>query len=421
MPNRSEFLVSFLATNLLGAIFVPVNHRLTAGEVAVYERIAAPVCAVTTDGTTHLFTTQTINIDETPLLAATPIADAAGPRADDAVAILFTSGTTGTPKGATFTQEAFLTTARNSVAALELKPGDGHLVVSPLSFTGGILTSTQPILFSGGEMLLMPGFDIDDIFDTLHEFRPAIFMAVPSMLSLLAEHPRFEASYFSSLRYLGSGSAPAPLPLLEKYRSINVNIGHAYGLTEGGGLQTLLSAQEALTHHGTAGRPCVHMQVKIMRDGHEVHRGETGEIYVQSTACMREYWGDPASSDEVLKGGWVATGDLGSMDADSYLTIHGRLKEVIISGGINVYPAEVENVLSAHPGIAELAVIGTPSETFGETVTAAIVRRDPDMTAADVQHFCRGKLADFKIPKIVVFVETLPRTASGKVIKSALT
>lgn len=425
LPNRPEFLFAFLGVNLIGAIFVPMNHRLTQREISVNEHIVTPTLAITDENTSQLFSVPVLNVDANGFVAAHSEADPQSidpvSTPDDPVAILFTSGTTSAPKGATFTNNAFYTTAKNSAAALSLTPADAHLVVSPLSFTGGILTSTQPILFTGGHMLLLNGFDQEEIFDVIQKHSPTIFMAVPSMLALLAKHPKFNAGTFSSLRYLGSGSAPAPLPLLEIYRHIGIKIGHAYGLTEGGGLQTLLTAEEVEEHHGTAGKACKHMLVRVVDDGGSpLPTGQVGEIQVKSAACMTGYWNEPDKTAEVLKDGWIATGDLGSIDEAGYLTVRGRAKEVIISGGINVYPAEVENVLSTMDEIEEVAVIGSPSETFGETVTAVIVKRDKNLTDEQVKEHCRKVLADFKIPKIIRFVEAIPRTASGKVQKNAL-
>ncbi|TYB42489.1 class I adenylate-forming enzyme family protein [Actinomadura chibensis] len=425
VSNRPEMVVAFLAVTRLGGVFVPLNPRLSAAEVAVVVDDCAPCLLVGEAGGLDALPSGVPVAAVEDLLAGGPAApiSAVLPGPEDTIALLYTSGTTGRPKGAVLTHRAFAATAENSRRALDLTPDDRHLIVSPLSFTGGVLTSLQPALATGGQVLVERGFDAGRVLHVLRTERPTVFMAVPAMLALLARHPGFSPDALSSLRYLGSGSAPVPPALFETYRRAGVEIGHAYGLTEGGGLGAVLRPAEAAAHPGSAGRPCALVELRIA-DERGVPRpaGTVGEIQQRGPSVMTEYWGRPDDTREaLLPGGWLRTGDLGRIDGDGYLTVVGRSKDVILSGGINVYPAEVEAVIARHPDVVEAAVAGVPHEVFGETVAAFVVARPGRAPFPDeLRDFCSGALADYKIPKVFHWPDVLPRTASGKIVRTAL-
>jgi fatty-acyl-CoA synthase len=347
------------------------------------------------------------------------------PAPAEALAILYTSGTTGHPKGAMHSHAGMMHTAINQQAALGLTPHDRHLIVSPLAFTGGILTSVQPALYTGGAILLEPDFDPARLLRRMATDVPTIFMAVPTMLRLLLDEPAFTADAFATIRYLGSGSAPAPLDLLHRYLDIGVRIGHAYGLTEGGGLATQLRPSEAFERLGSAGRACGSVELRIVdADGRDLPAGEVGEIVQRGPSNTLGYWRDEAGTAALFLDAdreWLRTGDLGRIDADGYLCVAGRAKDVVITGGMNVYPGDVEAVLAGHPAISESAVLGVPHPVYGETVLAVVVLRPgAQLTLGELREFCSGRLADYKIPRLLQTVAELPRTASGKVLKSAL-
>lgn len=425
--NRIEFYDAYLGAARIGAIFVPLNRRNTARELATILTDARPGVVVVEVDLRELLSGVS-PLDAEVLAAETLTRDGTGPLppapdVDDPVAILYTSGTTGRPKGALFTHRAFWSTGVNQTAALGLDASDRHLVVSPLAFTGGILTSTQPALFSGGEILLEASFEPTRLLARMRDESPTVFMAVPAMLQLLLDHPDFDAAPFASLRYLGSGSAPVPRPLFERYRSLGISIGHAYGLTEGGGLATQLPPADAAEHPGAAGCACPLVELRIVdaETGLPVPPGVVGEIHQRGPSVMRGYWNDPAATATAFDGDWLRTGDLGSIDGDGYLSIAGRLKDVVITGGMNVYPAEVESAIAEMPGVADVAVIGVPHETFGETVVAVIAPREGAELSLDiVREHLRPLLADYKLPRGLRLVAELPRTSSGKIRKADL-
>jgi len=424
LGNQPEFVETFLATARIGAVFVPLNLRMTADEVAVVVGNAEPTLVVTERSLHDLLaatTVPTLDVDAWDALpAVTPSSPL--PTADDLVAILYTSGTTGDPKGAMYTHAAFGYTGLNQTVALDLTPDDRHLVVSPLAFTGGILTGVQPVLFSGGTILLEPSFDPARLLRRMKDEGATIFMAVPTMLSLLLTSPAFTPEAFQTIRYLGSGSAPAPLPLMEAYLEFGVRISHAYGLTEGGGLATQLDPAEAFDHLGSAGKACVTVELRIVGEGGiDQPAGEVGEIWQRGPSTMSGYWRNPQATARALTDGWVHTGDLGYLTSDGYLTVVGRIKDVIITGGMNVYPADVESVVLSHPAVAEAAVVGVPHEVYGETVEAVVVLKPgATLTIDELRPFVLERLADYKAPRLLRIVDALPRTASGKVLKSEL-
>lgn len=427
LGNRVEFLEAFLGTVRLGGVFVPVNTRLRPPEIARVIGDADARVVVTDAGHRHLLDRvsgrEVVEVDGWDGLPAGDLDGVTMPGPEDLVAILYTSGTTGRPKGAAFTHGAFFHTAVNQSLALELTPEDRHLVVSPLSFTGGLLTSVQPALFSGGTILLEPDFTPERLLSRMREEGATVFMAVPTMLSLLLDSPAFSPEAFKTIRYLGSGSAPAPLPLMRRYLEFGVGIAHAYGLTEGGGLATQLLPSEAWEHLGSAGRACAFVELRVVDSaGRPAAAGTVGEIWQRGPSSTRGYWRNPEETARLItEDGWVRTGDLGRLDEDGYLTVVGRTKDVVITGGMNVYPADVESVVAAHPSVLEAAVVGVPHPVYGETVAAVVVpRTGRTLELEELREFCRPRLADYKVPRLLRIVGSLPRTASGKVLKSRL-
>lgn len=426
LPNRPEYVVAFLAVARIGAILVPMNPRLSAREILVAAEDSRPAIVIVDGDTQEKLPEGLGSIDASDLSSA---GNAAPPvhevvvDAGDPIAILYTSGTTGAPKGAVLSHGAFAATARAAESAFALTPQDRHLIVSPLSFTGGLLTSLQPALATGGCVHLERDFDTHRLLGVLRSFRPTIFMAVPAMLSLLARSPEFGADALSSLRYLGSGSAPVGGELFEEFMDLGLSIGHAYGLTEGGGLATVLAPHDAAAHLGSAGTACEGIEMRIVNDaGVALRAGDVGEVQQRGPNVMSGYWGSTHDSEiPISTSGWLSTGDLGRMDADGFLYVVGRKKDLILSGGINVYPAEVESALGRHPAIADVAVVGTPHEIFGETVTAYLVAAgDAEVSDDQLKSFASGHLADYKVPKRFVWLDELPRTLSGKIMKNRL-
>jgi acyl-CoA synthetase (AMP-forming)/AMP-acid ligase II len=218
-----------------------------------------------------------------------------------------------------------------------------------------------------------------------------------------------------------SGAAPVPVPLIEQYAGAGIEIHQVYGLTETGGPACLISPEEAIAKAGSTGPAFFHTDVRVVNEaGEDVAPGEVGEVIVAGAHNMKEYWNRPEATAETIRNGWLHTGDLATMDKEGFVYIQDRKKDMIISGGENVYPAEIENVLLAHPGIGEVAVIGQPSEKWGESPLAVVVKADPGLDAQSVLDFCQGKLARFKQPRAVAFIDEIPRNPTGKVLKRVL-
>lgn len=438
MGNRPEFYFLFFAVAKLGAVFVPVNLQLTTAEATyllensgaravVYESSAAkPIDEVSASELNSLHVDEAI-----PQLLAgvaqgsTHASDTSFPEVgfDDLVAIFYTSGTTGRPKGAMFTHSNIHFAAETISRGFDFTQRDIHLVNAPLYFTGGIVTVSQPVFASGGTIVLSSYESPSQTIALIAEHRITVYLAVPAILNLLIKDPAFEPGKLESLHLVGGGSAPVHLSLIEAYKSRGIDVSPGYGLTEAGGVSTFLLPHQTDGHVGSVGRQTMYTEIRVVRaDGSPADPGETGEVLQRGPTVTKGYWQNPDATKALLApGGWIRTGDVGTMDADGFLWIVGRSKDVIITGGINVYPAEVESVLAAHPDVLEVAVIGLPHDTYGETVTAVVVPaagREP--TIEELRDFCAGELARYKQPRLLRVVDSLPRTASGKIRKNVL-
>lgn len=435
MGNRPEFYALFFAVARAGLVFVPVNLQLTPAEIKylvqdaeasllVHDRVASEAVHELA-GVVRL-----LDVD---LPRGDASCDAAGrgsdglgrprPELDDLVAILYTSGTTGRPKGAMFTHSNLQFTAAAVTRGFGHRADDVHLVNVPLYFTGGLLSVSLPIFLSGGTVVLSSFESPVQTMRLFVEHQITFYQSVPAILNLLVKDPEFSPEKLASLRLVGMGSAPAPIALLDAYIQHGIEVVQGYAWTEGGGVSTLLLPQHAKTRVGSSGQQTMFTQVKVVRpDGSTADPGESGEVLQRGPTVTAGYWRNTEATADLEAGdGWIRTGDIGVIDSDGFLTIIGRLKDVIITGGINVYPAEVESVLAAHPDIREVAVVGLPHETYGETVTAVVVPVEGrTLTLEGIRDFCSSELAPFKLPLLLKTVAAFPRTGSGKVRKQDL-
>ncbi len=421
----------------LGAPVVPLNIRSSPDElrfivahagcaaVAVdadlaprYDEIAAaagPALRIRLDGAGGGGPT----LDE---LAATSGAAPSGEIAEDAAGIIaYTSGTTGRPKGATLTQRNLLALIRLLGAAEGWTPASRTLLCVPLAFTGGIVNNFVATYGAGGTLVLERTFEPAGALRLLVDEGITTMIGVPVMWQGIAETEGFAGADLSRLTTAITGGAPVPESLLRTYQAKGVLIRQAYGLTEATALVTLLPPALALDKPGAAGRPVLHTELRLVgEDGADRPAGETGEILVRGPQVMAGYWGDDAATAAAVVDGWLHTGDLGRLDGDGLLEIVDRKNDLIISGGLNVYPAEIERVLAEFPGLVEAAVVGVPDPRWGE-VPAAIVRGADAVDEAGLVAHCRRFLADYKTPRHVVVVDDpLPRSMSGKVLRREL-
>ncbi len=433
MSNRPEFIETVVACAQLGAIVAPFNLRFTAPELAFV--VANADCAVVITEAT-LQPGLSLALEANPGLIVIDADDdsfrsahregALPPRPvqpDDPLFICYTSGTTGDPKGAVLTHRSWF--YASMVRALQggINRNDRILLPFPLAFTGGLALS-MVALWSGATLVLEPAFDPARALHLIESQRITVFMAVPTLFQQMALHPQFASTDLSSIRCASSGGATVPVPLLRTYLERGITMTQTYSLTEVSASGITLPYDQSLSRVGSCGVPAMHSQARIVdTDGNEVPPGTVGEIAIKGPEVMVGYWRNPEATAAALRDGWCHTGDLGTMDADGYFYVVDRAKDMLISGGLNVYPAEIERQLTGLPGVIDLAVIGVPDERWGETPAIVAVVADLAIapTGADVLARCAGVLADFKQPRyLVVRTEALPRNMSNKVLKADL-
>lgn len=433
MGNRPAFYEGFLAIARLGAVFVPVNVRLSAPEVAHVLHDAGVRVLITEVAFAGLLDklevadVRVVDADDVlaPSLRAlpSPQLDLAPTGFDALLAIVYTSGTTGRPKGAMLTNAAIQFCAQNLVHLYGYTYEDRHLVALPLCFAGGIITLSQPALLSGGTVVLEREFEPERTLHVLGAEQVTVFFTAPAVLQQLRLHPQFGPDAFKTVRLIVAGSAPVPAALLSVYQALGVNVGQGYGLTEGGTVDSFLPVEDAARKIGSVGRGCMYTEIRVTDDADRpVRAGERGEIQLRGPNLMLGYWHNVQATREAFTpDGWLRTGDVGVLDDEGYLSVVDRMKDMLITGGMNVYPAEVESVLYQHADIQEVAVVGVAHEIYGETVAAVVtLRAGAALTLPDLRAFCADKLAGYKIPRILRIVDALPRNASGKVVKYQL-
>jgi len=436
--NSPVVLELLFACARLGAIFVPLNWRLTAAEHRVVLGDAEPSALFAEpDFSAHAEEVR----GAVPHLVAcgSPVAGDRWHRYEDLAAaaeaplggsgdltspllLVYTSGTTGRPKGAVLTQGALLWNALNSIAAHAMTSADHVLTVLPMFHVGGLNIQTTPAILAGATITLARRFDADETLDLLEARRPTLFLAVPAVALALSRHPRFAATDLSSLRAMCTGSSIVPEAVIRPWMDRGIPVTQVYGMTESGPVAIALSIADAARKVGSCGKPAAHSQARIVdAEGRDVAQGQPGEIWLRGPNVMSGYWRNPEATADAFTDGWLRTGDIGHQDADDFYYVDDRKKDVVISGGENIYPAELEAILADCPEIAEAAVIGRSDPTWGEVPIACIVPHpNTTLTRADVLALFHERLARYKHPRDVIFLSTLPRTAMGKVEKFTL-
>ncbi len=435
--NSPAMLAALFACAHVGAIFLPLNWRLAAPEHKAMLQASTPSLLFIEDAFAADSAAQQVAPRGTACIALGALgsndwmrwdaflAAGRGPlppalaASGSAVLLCYTSGSTGRPKGALLSQEALACNAANSVDMHGLVATDRVLTTLPLFHVGGLNILTLPALQVGCTVTLHPKFDPDATFDAIARDRITLTVLVPAQLDAMLTHPRWGEADLSSLRMITTGSTLVPQRIIRAVHARGVPLIQVWGATETSPIAACLHADEAIAKAGTTGRAAWHCRLRIADvAGNEVPTGTAGEVWVRGVNVMNGYWDDPEATARALAGGWFHSGDLGHLDAEGFLTIDGRLKDMIISGGENVSPAEVEGVLLDCPDIAEAAVIGRSDSRWGEVVVAVVAPR-PGVTLERerVLALFEGRLARFKIPKDVVLVDALPRTALGKVSK----
>lgn len=434
--NSPEMLALLFACARLGALFMPLNWRLAAPEHRqMLDDCPPAVLCVETD-----FLAQTESIlpqtGGPRRVAFGPSRDgwegwetfcsagtAAAPRAESdpqtPLLICYTSGSTGRPKGVLLSQDALAWNAANSADMHDLTAEDRILTTLPLFHVGGLNNQTTPALAAGATVVLHPRFDVEATFDAIARERITLTVLVPAQLDMMMAHPHWATADFSSLRSITTGSTIVQERLVRAINARGVPLIQVYGSTETCPVAVYIKAADAERKAGSTGKPAAHCRMRLVDDqGRDVTGGASGEILIRGANVMLGYWNNPAASAEALREGWFHSGDMGHLDAEGYLYVDGRKKEMIISGGENIYPAEVENVLLDCPDIAEASVIGRPDPRWGEVVVAVVAPKEGrSLEAAQVLKLFEGRIARYKHPREVVFVGQLPKTALGKIRK----
>jgi len=437
-PNRLEYLDLLFACNKTGVILQALNVRLAVPELQAMVQDIPPRALIYSGDLAE----KAAALEEAvPVMVAldAPIRGAhrrwrelaarASDRPPDPIplsledpwVLCYTGGTTGLPKAAILTYGTITWNAVNTVMSWGLRPDDLAVLNAPLFHTGGLNVFTTPLVHIGGASVLCTAFDPDQVFDLLEREPVTLFFGVPTMFIRLQQHPRWKRADFSRCRIVISGGAPCPMPVFERFFEKGVPFKTGYGLTEAGPNNFWLPDEKTRRKPGSVGSPLFHVEVRVTRDGQEVGPGEPGELWIRGPHVIPGYWNRPEETARTLVGGWLRTGDLAMFDEEGDFYIVGRIKEVIISGGENIYPAEVESVMLGHPDVVEAALIGVPDPEWGEVGRAIVVRRPGStLTAEELMAYLRARLAGYKVPKSIVFVEELPKTGAGKIDKTAL-
>ncbi|WP_126426314.1 acyl-CoA synthetase [Brevibacillus marinus] len=442
--NCSEFFEIIFAANRIGAIFLPLNFRLAADEIA-YILAHAEAKAIISEEAFHE-TLESIRdrlpslqhyitlaqqgaagwvpyeqLLETNLGADVPDAHV---ELQDLHRLMYTSGTTSRPKGVMITYENLYWKNIGHIWEFNITPEDKTLIAGPLYHVGGLDLTATGTLYRGGSVVILRKFDVLDVVRTIEQERPTNVWLAPAMVNMILQEPRAKDCKLDSIRYIIAGGERMPEPLVQRVVALfpNAWFCDAYGLTETVSGDTFLPRSKTFEKLGSVGRPCLHLDMKIVdEEGHELPPGEVGEIVFRGPKVTKGYWKNPEATQKAIRDGWFHTGDMGRIDEEGYLYIVDRKKDMIISGGENIASLEIERVLYEHPSVLEAAVIGIPDERWGEVPKAFIVLKPGEkVTEQEILQHCLRKLAKFKVPKAVQFIHELPRNPSGKVLKRQL-
>jgi acyl-CoA synthetase (AMP-forming)/AMP-acid ligase II len=440
-PNRNEYVVAYYAITSLGAIYVPLNGRLRSAEHVVLMNNAEPAVLLADVAFAESIERAATEVPSlagriatiggalpgyqefeawaTTGLEPTPVE--IGP--DDAAAIVYTSGTTGAPKGVLLTHDNIMFDRRSVATYIQAQRGDVALHVSPLYHQSSVHTFVH--LSAGATVRLIAKFDPVRFFELIEEHAATYTFLAPTMLYALLDDPRRTNFDLSTLKRIGYGAAPITgARLSEALDVFGPILVHAYGLSEATSHVSYLSAAEHLTVEGSIGRGVDGIEVDVVDDdGVSVPLGadEAGEIVVRGRTVMRGYWREQELTSETLVDGWLHSGDMAKRDANGYLYVVDRKKDLVVSGGVNIYPRDVENVLAQHPKVAEVAVVGVPDDYWGEALAAVLVARaGAELGVEEIEVYCREHLGGYQVPKLVYVRDDLPRNTLGKVLKREL-
>ncbi|WP_020571471.1 class I adenylate-forming enzyme family protein [Neolewinella persica] len=432
--NNLAYPLLFVAAQKAGFVLIPVNYRLSAPELAYILKDAAPALLITETQFAGLADdacqSSGLSPQRWPLREVlsrkeeTMAYTSSWPEIEetDPIFILYTSGTTGFPKGALYTHRMLFWNSVNTALSLVINTESSTVNVMPPFHTGGWNVLLTPLLHRGGHTILLRKFTAGRVLELLEQSKATVFMAVPTMLRMLANDPAFKTANLTSLRYIIVGGEPLPLPVIEEWHQRGIPIRQGFGMTEVGPNLFSLHQNDATRKIGSIGRPNFYVETRIIdKNGADCTTDVPGELLLRGPMTTPGYWQNMDATRNAFHDGWFRTGDIVKRDHEGYFYVVGRLKEMYISGGENVYPAEVERWLEKHPDITDVAVIGVPDEKWGEVGSAFFVPlpgRSP--TTETLSEFCRQGLARYKVPKHFTSVTELPKNGTGKIDRRAL-
>ncbi|MEH7345661.1 o-succinylbenzoate--CoA ligase [Bacillus sp. JJ1532] len=428
--NRDEYIILLFAIAKIECIAVPLNIRLTESELNYQLKDSGTKLLIVEkpfqelslllQGETGI--EEVIEIEKVKSLQNHPneIFDPINENAS--YIICYTSGTTGKPKGAVLTQKNMFWNALNNMLSIDLTSIDRSLVLLPLFHIGGIGLFAFPTLFAGGTIIIPDKFEPFKALSMIEKHKATIVMGVPAIHQALLTCPTFETTNLQSVRWFYNGGAPCPHELIRAFLEKGLLFGQGFGMTETSPTVFMLSREDAKRKIGSIGKPVLYCDYKLVdSEGAVVGAGEIGELVVRGPNVMKEYWNKPEATDETIRDGWLYTGDLAIVDDEGFLYIAGRRKDMIISGGENIYPLEVEQVIGQISDVVEVAVVGVLDPKWGEAAAAFVVKKKESLlTQEEIIEYCNKFLAKYKIPKKVEFLEELPKNATGKIQKNRL-
>ena len=420
LANRVELVVAMFAVWRVGAALTPINPALTAGEAAFQIEDSGASILVHEGPVLEVPGVAAIEAGALPI-TPTRVDDPPAADADALALLIYTSGTTGRPKGVMLDHANLAAMVEMITAALELTSADRSLLILPLFHVNGILVSVLSPLAVGGSTTITGRFSPSTFFDTIEAVRPTYFSAVPAIYAMLSALPDDLRPDTSPVRFAVCGAAPMPVELIARFEDrYGIMLIEGYGLSEGSCASTI-NPIHGPRKPGTVGRPLPGQEVALLdADGRPTHEGR-GEVIVRGPNVMRGYRRRPEETDRVLRGGWLHTGDVGCFDSDGYLVLVDRLKDMIIRGGENIYPKEIEKVLYGHPAVLEAAVVGRPHDVLGEEPVAFVALRTPgSATPEALTEQCRATLAHYKVPRALAILDGLPKNPVGKIDKPSL-
>ncbi|MFC4799797.1 long-chain fatty acid--CoA ligase [Neobacillus sp. GCM10023253] len=426
-PNDICYFDLLFACGKIGAIFVPLNWRLSVHEINEILQDCTPILIGVHEQFIHIydqlpeekphsFMVEGSNYSEIKFLQIVEEISETDP-----LAMIYTGGTTGKPKGVVLSHRSILWNGINSILSWGLTDQDVTVNYMPMFHTGGLNALSIPILMMGGTVVIGDHFDAAEAVESINRYQCTIILLVPTMYHMLIQSEEFKSSHFPSMKIFLSGAAPCPMQIYEAFQKKGLAFKEGYGLTEAGPNNFYISPEEAQIKRGSVGKPMMFNSITLEKtNGREATANEVGELLIRGKHAFSFYWNNEQATNETMTDGWIRTGDLARRDEQGYYYIVGRKKDMIITGGENIYPLEIEHWLAEHPAIEEAAVIGLPDEKWGEVVAAFIVFKEWSITDDELKTYCEAKLGRYKIPKKFIQVNELPKTHVGKIDKKKL-